>query len=359
MINARYHFYAHIAPQLVNLLHLGNAMTIDLGINRPPRSSSGRLRTIMESSDSQHRRPVLTHGRTSDECRALLGCYYLLSKSSMCHITTLEPIRYTKYMHECCQILENLAEFETDVHLVQLVELHRITGKYTSDELATSNMPMGVCSNMFTDELQRFQYKLPAKLGNSPIFRAEIGYCKVYVHGPSRLGQCDDSMGNLQSLHLCVTGLTECLADLGKVTTEELSRATFSTWICMMECLMTNARLCFLKVDGWDLEYARRKLNFVSLVQKIIDMFETIREHNSIMKPETATWKFSLYAERLRKCKSWYEAKIDLEKRSDIACDQTSNSERFDGSFDPSSFRFDSSFDDMIWGDIIGSWTYF
>lgn len=142
--------HVNISAQLDILLQLAMAQIISLNLNqgRAALRSLDRPLSYLKAADFQ---PNQIPPRTLEERRAYLGCYYLsvmyvlplpmLKLNSggedltnfMFSLTTcvrdMEPVRFTKYTHECCQVLGETSKLPSDPYLVQLVRVMRLADK--------------------------------------------------------------------------------------------------------------------------------------------------------------------------------------------------------------------------------------
>jgi len=73
------------------------------------------------------------------------------------------------------------------------------------------------------------------------------------------------------------------------------------------------AKLSFLAADGWDLEFVRTKWPFVTFLDRLVEKLESVTRVEASQRHRTVSARFSMYAEKMRMCKRWYEAKIKAE----------------------------------------------
>ena len=74
----------------------------------------------------------------------------------------LEPIRYSRYVDECCEALSEAAEYATDVYAVHLAHLQVQAGKIAQifgqgdsrNGLAFNSTPIAACVKVMKSELQ-------------------------------------------------------------------------------------------------------------------------------------------------------------------------------------------------------------
>lgn len=87
----------------------------------------------------------------------------------------IEPIRYTKYMQECLQTLEEEKEYSTDITLVNLVRIQHLTARIAqmnsqddpAEELSgLPTAPLSAYVSAFQGELNRIRDNLPENLKN-------------------------------------------------------------------------------------------------------------------------------------------------------------------------------------------------
>lgn len=73
----------------------------------------------------------------------------------------IEPMKYSKHVMECCQVLLENAQYPTDANAVYLVRLHGVAGKisqtFDSEEwehpLSLNSTPIGSCIRAIRSEL--------------------------------------------------------------------------------------------------------------------------------------------------------------------------------------------------------------
>ncbi|CAK7262746.1 hypothetical protein SEPCBS119000_000140 [Sporothrix epigloea] len=115
-----YHHHCMMHAQLSNLLHLATSLVSDLGLSRPAR--------LAERTDLMVLQPNPPSPRTHMERRLLLGLWYIRSSMALCFQKT-EPMRFTPYMRQCLQELEDAGDAETNATLVALVRMQMLAEK--------------------------------------------------------------------------------------------------------------------------------------------------------------------------------------------------------------------------------------
>ncbi|KAF4955243.1 hypothetical protein FSARC_11916 [Fusarium sarcochroum] len=159
VILGHYHNHCFLHAQLSNLVSLAVTLTGDLGLTGPPARNE---RSILLVAKSCHPVP-----RTNEERRALVGVWFVSS--------AVESTKFTRYVHQCLQELEQDMEYISDINLVQLVRVQHLNARiarFTSQQKSEEEMPMfetvqiprDVCVSAFENELELFRRNLPTSL---------------------------------------------------------------------------------------------------------------------------------------------------------------------------------------------------
>ena len=159
-----------------------------MGLSRT-QTTYDRGRFFLDGHDPNNTRTQLSHESEyskSDGWRALAGCFYItslyVSSISQLEVNTETSNRIsascrglglqfnTIYILECCHKLEQAAEFESDVILVQLVRLQEIRFRMGhsfpydgSHATSSQDAPIEMFVKMWKRELETFWSTLPVK----------------------------------------------------------------------------------------------------------------------------------------------------------------------------------------------------
>ncbi|QPG95039.1 hypothetical protein C2857_007535 [Epichloe festucae Fl1] len=178
----QYHCLIH--AQLNNLLSLAMSMVSDLSLNYPPG--------VREQARLMVARPDEPAGRTNEERRALLGVWFLTCNVSV-SLNRIESMKYTPYVQECLKVLENGREYESDITLMYLIRIQRLTERifeFTSKDRAEEDIP-GIPSAptsayiaAFQKEIDSIRDSLPARLQNDSVFMTYLNTAKLRLYEP-------------------------------------------------------------------------------------------------------------------------------------------------------------------------------
>ncbi|KAG5927639.1 hypothetical protein E4U42_002006 [Claviceps africana] len=178
----QYHCLMH--AQMNNLLSLAMSMVGDLGLNYPPG--------IREQARLMVARPDEPAGRTNDERRALLGVWFMTSNVSVT-FNRIECLKFTPYIQECLRVLENEREYETDITLVFLVQIQRLTERIfeltskdrgEEDAFGIPSAPMTAYVAAFQNEIDKIRDSLPTSLRDDSIFMSHLNTARLRLYEP-------------------------------------------------------------------------------------------------------------------------------------------------------------------------------
>ncbi|KEF56995.1 uncharacterized protein A1O9_07185 [Exophiala aquamarina CBS 119918] len=207
---AWYHLHMHLGSQVSNLIHIIMALMTDLGLDncgaykncRPTYANGGyfgKHGPVPVPAFARDRSAVIPITKTLEGCRTFLGCFFLSSVVSMC-ARDIEPIKQSKYVAECCQVLLEGMQYPTDSVAVHLVRLHgvadRISQALCADvwdyPVGLNSAPIGVYVKALESELMQLK-RSPAEGTNEYSestkgrkYRADQSQSFQYTIAPSK-----------------------------------------------------------------------------------------------------------------------------------------------------------------------------
>ncbi|KEF58862.1 uncharacterized protein A1O9_03705 [Exophiala aquamarina CBS 119918] len=311
---AWYQFYNHFNPQLMNLLHLCIALTIDLGLNRPQSLGQWQLRVVIDTTSLLHGKGVSQGLRTTDEHRALLGVYFLCAKLSYA-FKRLDPMRYTQHLEDCCQFLLTEAEYPSDITLVQHVRLQHILEKYMPDAMGLSALSVPVRSfvKCFEEDIKNFKQSVPRDLLPSAHLEIHILSAQIGLYEFVQTADLDPLIHRIEAWYACLNCISQYWDLFLAEPSENLPTLTFISWLHTIQPLLMLAKLSFLITDGWDLDFVRTKWAFGAFIDRLAEKLESVTRTDVSHTHRTVGARFNMYAEKMRMCKRWYESKIRAE----------------------------------------------
>ncbi|UKZ75586.1 hypothetical protein TrVFT333_003274 [Trichoderma virens FT-333] len=178
----QYHCCLH--GQLSNLITLAGSLIGDMGLSKPPG--------VHERTRLMVVRPPVQHGRSNEERRAFAGAWYWASVISM-NFQRVEPMRYTGYLQDCIRHLEEHPEYETDISLVYLVRIQRLTERIselnsrggTSGEISpVPSAPISAYILAFQNELNHIRDSMPKHLKDDKTFQLFLESARLRLYEP-------------------------------------------------------------------------------------------------------------------------------------------------------------------------------
>ncbi|KAK0716061.1 hypothetical protein B0H67DRAFT_256615 [Lasiosphaeris hirsuta] len=171
--------WAHYQPRPRSYsqhLHIATSIVSDLRLDRQRKP---QLWKVDFNNDEGHSTEWGSH-----ELRALIGTYYLTSSSSIV-LQKMRHFPYATFILESCEKLEQRAEFPTDKHLKQIVQIQRLseevddivangTVKSTVDE---ANTKLATIRN----QLGTFKTQLSFALSECPTLLLQLGMIELVI----------------------------------------------------------------------------------------------------------------------------------------------------------------------------------
>lgn len=181
---AWHHYHCLMHSQVNNLLALASSMVADLGLNCVP--------VVRDQARIVVGMPAEPSGRTNDERRALLAVWFLTCNLSLT-CSRIEPLKYTPYIQNCIRVLENEREYESDMALVYMVRIQRLTERIVEitakdrgeEEIpGIPSAPMSAYIPALQSEIDRLRSRLPPKLRNDSLYLNYLHTASLFLYEP-------------------------------------------------------------------------------------------------------------------------------------------------------------------------------
>ncbi|RAH83277.1 hypothetical protein BO86DRAFT_388146 [Aspergillus japonicus CBS 114.51] len=304
------HIYVPSPEQLCNYLHLLVAQSRNLGLARDV-SSGAPMSVLSYMKCRQFERPS-GPGRTLEERKAYLGCFYLVTMISMC-LGESEPMQYTSYMEESYQVLQAAAQGESDRYLLCLVDLARMAEKiHRTLQLDHPHGSTGssVCAHggMAIRWLQKELEQLkPALAFNDPtqtsFLLLQYHNLELFVYRTAL--RCDpDSRSSaylpthLTTLHACLHAVKSFFDTFFAIPSSAFFHMPYLLWCQLGHGFLMLSHISVYDVGDddddenpaknlWDREYARQVIDYQAtvdrLTQKVADAVAVAREEGTLV----------------------------------------------------------------------------
>ncbi|KAF9635717.1 putative trna processing endoribonuclease protein [Lasiodiplodia theobromae] len=313
---AWYHVHFFTNPQTTNLLQLAVGLVIDLGLKRGARAY-GSERLERGITRSAHGELANSELHTSDERRALLGCFYLSTIVAQ-WAKRYDSLRYSAQFADVCRYLEEAEEYPSDRYLVYLVRLQcivqRIERKVPIDDFTADTMiPIAMFVKALHGELNDFKKSLPADLADHPTMWLHYYSAEIYLYEislsslPSTTQYGDYTYRRLEMLNACMHAARAFIDTYHQIPPSHYINMPFMHFAQLTSTIIALSKLTRLECPGWDQAYAQEFIDFGGIMMKTSARYEEARTVAEV--PVADNPLFTFFARKLRFIKAWNEAK--------------------------------------------------
>lgn len=268
-----YHPHLFQQQQITNLLHLAIAMSIDLGLNRPPQQcgdfKSSTNRAVHGVSCTDLKTPSL------EEHRILAGCFYLTSMIATA-FKKIDAMPWTSYLDNALRIIEQRAEYESDAFLVQMTRVQHLMEELTSNE--TTSAPVQMYIKTYKFDLERLQENATCKDPNNLLLRLQHLVSEVMVWELALIDiqekQTTPLRSHLDELFSLVKAIRAFVDVYFSVPDSQYLTIPFQFYAQFAHCFIVLIKLASLDVDGWDMKAINEDLNFTNILESAAARFE-------------------------------------------------------------------------------------
>ncbi|KAK6210260.1 trna processing endoribonuclease [Colletotrichum tabaci] len=287
--------------QLTNLLFLARSMCVSLGFKENPiqfkeRGKGGACSISVQNSDADSKTKVQTKEQISarlELMRAFAGCYYL---NTLVFTTNKRPDAFMNATHleSCCRQIEEVAEYPSDVLLVQLFKIQHLAQTISltlgaeSTSFQSLQLPLTMVVQSFQQQLDIFKTSIPDHLKNNLGLLTHVGIAEVLLYeigipesqGPASFISLTE---RLELLWGCCSAAKTFL-DLRFPRNN--SRSVQPRFTCLsssdfLYVFIVSLKLMTLEVPGWDLPLVRKHLDLAGVVDSQVEHLDVIVAHRS------------------------------------------------------------------------------
>ncbi|OQO13297.1 hypothetical protein B0A48_01525 [Cryoendolithus antarcticus] len=305
-----WHMHLHDSQQSTNLIHLAMALVTDLNIDRAPGTCSQMSKEVSHGPMASK----TPKAATSDERRALLGTYYLGSMLST-SFHKLEPLNWTPWMSQSLEVLERMAEYESDVFLVRLVNAQHIQEQISTASL--SGIPIAMTSQAYAAQLDRItvpptisrlQYLLQLQLANARISLWDRSFQDL-LDDKSKHSQLQSRLPDIWRF---VSAVKDYADVYFSVPVSEYLTLPFPAFAQFGYAFISLMRLATMDVSGWDAKCMREHLDFGEIMERCSARFEAV-EASGLDGLTINNDAFTRWAQKTRWLKQFFDSKMNPE----------------------------------------------
>ncbi|KAJ5503892.1 hypothetical protein N7463_006766 [Penicillium fimorum] len=278
-----YHHVVRNTAQLDTFVHLLVAQSYSLGLGREltcQKNLNYPLTYLKEATNEDDQNPV----RTLEERRTYLGCYYLTTMLSTC-VKDLGPIiQFTRYTDECCNVLDQVAEYPSDAYLVQLVRVMNLADRihhtlYNNElhslSVSSASPPLGLSIRWFEAELKQLKDSMPSESPHSGILQLHYSTLEIHLYRialnnePSKSNYGDHPLMRLDLLFRCLEATTSFVQTTISLPSSLFPFLPFSITGQFGKAIITLSQLSLYDHPGWDRAYVESIVDFDQTIDRI------------------------------------------------------------------------------------------
>lgn len=226
----------------------------------------------------------------------------------------IDAMPHTKYIEESMRILEQAAEFESDVLVVQLVRLqHLIQETYSMD---MANTPTQMYIRSYKADLDRLQKEDPCKRSDNVFLKMQYLTAEILIYELSVIDIQDNHTKplrtHLDDIYRCADAIARFIETYFTIPSSVYLTIPFSTFGQFAHAFIVLVKLASLEVDGWDMNDIKDKIDFIAVINEIAARFDASTK-SSPDGLAVNNGSFGKWAQRLRWMKQVYEAKFSAD----------------------------------------------
>ncbi|PYH95251.1 hypothetical protein BO71DRAFT_377835 [Aspergillus ellipticus CBS 707.79] len=259
------------ASQINNFLHILEAQVNNLDFRGNSNSDTpGSVFSYLKDFGLDDR---LRESRTLEELRAYLGCFYLVTIVSLC-LDEKDPMRFTPYTEECCRLVEEAAECESDRYLIHLVriaqmgeKIHRTLHSHEV-EPPSGSASTAIIISWLQKDLQQLKSSLGCEFPQSAILLIHYHTLELLTYRTAMAKLNDHPVAQIDMLCACVESTKSFFDIFFSLPSSLYFQMPYTCWVQLGHGLAILSRLLVYSDSkgNWDQEYARQRLNFDNTV---------------------------------------------------------------------------------------------
>ncbi|KAH8895487.1 HET-domain-containing protein [Thozetella sp. PMI_491] len=298
---AWYHYHKRHKLYLIMWSQLAVALVFELGIHIHIPGEEGQLTGRWANLPT---RPTKSHVRTMEERRAVIGTF-LVTSMVWTSLRRSEPLRWTPYMDECVHVLRKGDETSLDIILAAQAKCHVLVDHVTRFPLERAstgdgsearptyfikamdlqlkeirrNLPEEVKSSRMNHAIWKLEYRMLILAGafSLVLFSTEVIVKEAFVASSKDQDEAAPlDLERLEGLESLLTSLEQWFKEFFALSFGEWMSTTFTICAQYSHCINILFRLSTLRAPGWDAGAARRRVDVLEMLDRIIQRVERL-----------------------------------------------------------------------------------
>ncbi|KAL4862495.1 hypothetical protein BDV12DRAFT_190377 [Aspergillus spectabilis] len=257
---------------------LAQAAVYELGLHNP--SAKPKMMALCVHTDEDE--VAVPAGQAMEERRAVVACFFITSIIST-FVQRSESLRWTPFMDECLQSLEEREECPYDAILAQQVRLQLITdklnsGPYHGSLTATPNpiqAPPAFYLHSMHMQLRDAQARITPESPHHKILLLHHHYTSLTLHESALTNAAvlskNMNFQQLEYLYACLDASKSWFDLFLTIPPLEYIGFPFSIFAQMVHNLVMLYQLSTLNDPGWDTATVRRDVDVLSILSTVIE----------------------------------------------------------------------------------------
>jgi hypothetical protein len=178
-----------------------------------------------------------------------------------------------------------------------------------------------------------------------------------------------DNFSRLDSLCICLQAVKAWFETYLSIPSCDYPGFSFPIYTHMAHCIVALYRLSVFEHPGWDVIMVRRELDLSVVLEKVVSMFESVKEAVGFDTEECDTnfesngvMVYSSMGKRIGHIKCWWDAKMVAENSANNVVNNSMGAGEVTDTMGTNPFVVDPNQDfwpgdDTWWQDVFGPWT--
>ncbi|KAI9715513.1 MAG: hypothetical protein M1828_000820 [Chrysothrix sp. TS-e1954] len=349
-------------------LHLAVSILIDIRLDQPPQTETWKTGVTFTPAEIGKVKGPRVRGR--EEQRALAGCYFLVSNTSVMLQKTY-VLSYSTYLEHCCDALQMNPEYDSDQQSYYLIRLSLILERISRIAVrggpASSNTQQMLASHVATlqSELEAMGERCLSIIDESPALRIHLHTTELYLYQIALLGRSptsDPAPWPTWKHNLLTAGLISSkLLFTYYLALPPGGELAFSNneWVSLGFATLVTIRLCLAAQTSsisMDTARLREDLNLQTILDRCCERMDHLTNpNNTADERQRDVWYH--FGMRVRLARQWFlKHSTEIQQTHGVgnpisASEQSPISNEFTSSVDLNapSASFDDLFGDAPW----------
>ncbi|KAK2015906.1 hypothetical protein LZ32DRAFT_112731 [Colletotrichum eremochloae] len=263
--------------------------------------------------------------RTMEQRRAVVACY-MVTASIAGFLGKGDPLRWTPYMDECLQMLNDKPESPLDRSLAAIVKMQLIKDESTKltsrldvsrERVDSSKPPTAVYVKMLQAQLQHIYQDLPADLRNTDTIIAQLHSTELSIQEVALASQTSASVptnlpdvARLDNLYACLHAVKAWWDHFFTLDPTSYFYMSFLAFTQLSHCTVALYRLSVLEDPVWDRASVRSTIDLIATLDEVANRFMLVSDRVGLRDDTGEGTTFEKALKTIRGLRNVWEAAL-------------------------------------------------